>query len=437
MSRAAIAVLRIGDALATAVATYGIPLLVLTTTGSSTLTGVAFVVEWVPRLTAYAVGGPAVDRFRTTVLLRVATWMRAALMAAAAVTLTVTPSGTPATAVVLATGATSALLGQVTFMGTEALGADLTRQAHDGGHRIQAWRVGIDQGALLAAPLLGGLLLLAGPAALLSTAAALSAATALTTHLVRDVGGNSPGERRRTVWEGLATGCRTVRTIPALAWLVTGLIASNFAVAVFQASSPIILLHAFGRDSVQTGAVWSLAGVAALGTVSLCGHAIDRWGLWPIGALAAGAACLACLTAASAVNFPIYVVSVAVLMGAEGATTVVLRTLRARLIPADRFGVTLAATAVLVIAPMPAAGLIVVAVPASALTALLLTAAALQAGVMTASLIGLWRHRATYTPPTPPVRQPASAPHPRRHPHLRHRPQHHAPPHTRHLEGTR
>ncbi|ANZ13411.1 MFS transporter [Streptomyces noursei] len=433
--RRVIAALRTTDALATAIATYGIPLLVLTTTGSSTLTGLAFVVEWGPRLTAYAIGGSALDAFRTITLLRLTSVTRAALLTAAAATLSaLAPAGPAATAVVLATGATSGILGQISFMGTETLGAHLTRQAAHDGHRIQACQVAIDQAALLAAPLLGSLLLLASPQALLVAVALLSALAALTTTLVQDTTADAPPPKRTSVVAGLVTGYRTVRAIPALTWLVIGLMASNFAVGAFQASSPITLLDTFGRSSLQTGAVWSAAGVASLVTLSLCGRAVDRWGLWPVGAAAAAAACLACLTAAVAGTFALYAVSVAVLMGAEGATTVVLRTLRARLIPQDLFGVTFAATAVLVVVPMPVAGLMVAAVPAPSLPALLLAAAALQAFAMTAALIGLWRHRDSYTPPAP---ASASTTGRQRRLFPRCHTQHSTPStNTRHLEGT-
>lgn len=431
MSRADLAALRAADALATAVATYGIPLLVLTTTGSSALTGLAFVTEWVPRLTAYAIGGPAVDRYRTTSLLHATAWARAALMAAAAALAATGPSGHVATTVVMASGAVSGLLGQISFVGTEDLGARLTRQVPEAGHRLQALQVAIDQGALLLAPLLSGLLLLAGPRPVLITVSALSAATALSTRRVRTLDSGTPAPpRHRSTRTALTIGWRTIGAIPALAWLVTGLMASNFAVATFQASSPILLLHQFGRSAVQTGAVWSAAGAAALVTVSLCGRAVDRWGLWPVAAVAATAACLACVTAATAALLPLYAASVAVLVGAEGAITVVLRTLRARLIPADRFGATFAATAVLVIAPMPVAGLLVATVPTADLKALLLAAAAVQAAAMTVALTGLRRHRSAYTAPTPehintpeePPSLTASA---------------HTPGQSPHLEGTR
>lgn len=56
-------VMRAADALAGATATYAIPLLALITTGSTALTGFAFLLEWSPRLAAFTFAGSLVDRW--------------------------------------------------------------------------------------------------------------------------------------------------------------------------------------------------------------------------------------------------------------------------------------------------------------------------------------------------------------------------------------
>jgi hypothetical protein len=98
-------------------------------------------------------------------------------------------------------------------------------------------------------------------------------------------------------------------------------------------------------------------------------------------------------------GFAVYTAAVAVLMAAEGALTVVLRTLRSRLIPVTAFGSTLAVTIILVLLPLPVAGALVAAVPAAGLPHLLLACAALQGVVLAACFGGLRRHRAACEPP--------------------------------------
>ncbi|MEU5900338.1 MFS transporter [Streptomyces venezuelae] len=395
--------MRATDALATSITRYAIPLLVLITTRSASLTGVAFLLEWLPCLAAFTLGGPLVDRFRADRVLKAAAIARSVLLLAAAVLLlALPPAGTAATVVVMALGAGAGLLSHTSFVAVETLGADLSRQAGDQAHRVQAVQIGIDQSALLAGPLVVGILLMTGQAwPVLTVAAALSLAAAVTA--VRTV---NPARPAATVDAGvidqLRTGWCTVRGIPALCWLLVGLIASNLAVAVAQASAPITLVQHFGTSTLTVGTIWSAAGVVALAAVAASRRAIDRHGLWPVGAAAAATACVACFAAALAGHLALYAVAIAILMAGEGALTVVLRTLRARLIPPHAFGATLSVTIVLIILPMPAAGALVALLPSAALPALLLVCAAVQALAMALAFRGLWHHRHTYTAPVAP-----------------------------------
>lgn len=122
--------------------------------------------------------------------------------------------------------------------------------------------------------------------------------------------------RHPSVLSSLRTGWRTVLAIPALTCLVAGLIASNLAVAVAQASAPITVLQAFGGSSLTVGAVWSAAGVLSLSAVAVSRQLVDRYGLWPVGAAAAGTACVACFAIALAPELVSYAVAIGVMMAA-------------------------------------------------------------------------------------------------------------------------
>ncbi|MFI5702544.1 MFS transporter [Streptomyces xanthochromogenes] len=402
--------MRASDALANQTATYAIPLLILVTTRSTALTGAAFLLEWLPRLMAFTIGGPLVDRFRADRVFRTAALARMLLCATAACALAVVPAaGTVATVIVMTVGAAGGLLSQACFVAVETLGAHASRAAGTDAHRVQSVQIGIDQSALLAGPLLGGLLLAVGPTLMLTVVAALSAAAAST--ITAPPSADSAASGVRAVAASLRTGWRTVRGIPALAWLVTGLFASNLALAVIQASAPITVITSYGHSSIAVGTVWSAAGLVSLAAVAACRRAIDHFGLWPVGAAGAATACAACLATALAPNLGVYAVTIGALMAGEGALTVVLRTLRARLIPAAVFGSTLSVTIVLIVVPMPVAGALVAVLPASALPGLLLTCAVLQGLAMALAFRGLWHHRASYAPrPTAPNPAPASIP---------------------------
>ncbi|MFJ9033654.1 MFS transporter [Streptomyces sp. NPDC102274] len=351
------------DAGASAMTTYGIPLLVLATTGSASLTGLAFALEWIPRLSAFALAGTMVDRYGTTAVFRLATVARALIVLAAAVVLPAQNGGPGSTLTVMALAAATGVLTEFSYIAAETAGSAAAREAGARAHRVQSVLIGIDQVSTLTGPALAAVLLdRSGPAGMLLTLAGFSLlAAALTPQQP------APTVASAAAVKGLRTGWRTLRSLPALCWLVGGLVVSNLAVGVLQAAAPVIVVKQLGHSSTDVGLVWSAAAVASLTAVTLCRTAIDRWGLWPVGALSAIIAAGATLAVAQAHTYSTYLILIAVLMAGEGGLTVVLRTLRSRLIPAEAFSATLSLTILLLLLPFPLAGLLVAAVPPASL----------------------------------------------------------------------
>ncbi|WP_078648278.1 MFS transporter [Streptomyces leeuwenhoekii] len=361
--------------------TYGIPLLVLATTGSAALTGLAFALEWFPRIGAFTVAGTVVDRFGTARVFRAACVTRALAVLAAALLLSGLEAGAPATVTVMVLAAVTGFLTEFSYVAAEAAGGKASRAAGDRAHRVQSVLLAIDQSAMLAGPLVSGLLLEhGGPAAMLSTLAGFSLLAA--TLCPRQTTLPSGAAAKKS---GLRAGWRTLRSLPALAWLIGGLVVSNCAVGLLQAAMPVIVVTELGRSSADAGMIWSVAALASLLAITAARRAIDRWGLWPAGATAAALAAAATLAVAHADTYRGYLLLIAVLMAGEGGLTVVLRTLRSHLIPSHVFGSTLAVTILLLLLPFPAAGLLVAAVPAAQLGHAITVVALLQAlGLATA-----------------------------------------------------
>ncbi|AXG80783.1 MFS transporter [Streptomyces paludis] len=370
---------RTADALAFAMSTYGIPLLVLATTHSAALTGTAFVLEWVPRLAAFGWAGSLVDRRGAAIVFHLASLGRALALAAGAVLLHLHPSGTVASVTVMTLAAATGVLTEFSYVAAETAGAAAGRRAGVRAHCVQAALLGIDQTARLAGPALTGLLLLAGPPPTLAVTTLLSllaALLALRTPPSPVVPARAPKERPGA---GLLTGWRSIRSLPALGWLITGLALSNLATGLLQAAGPVIVVQHFGQSTTAVGLVWSAAAGATLLSATLCRFALDHLGLWPVGATCAALASLACFAVAQAPDYLPYLVLVAILMAADGGMTVVLRTLRSRLIPQEKFGTTLSTTILILLLPFPVAGVLTALTPPDALSHVITACAALQA----------------------------------------------------------
>ncbi|MBP2341862.1 MFS transporter [Streptomyces virginiae] len=375
--------------------TYGIPLLVLAVTDSATLTGIAFMLEWVPRLGAFALAGAAVDRFGSTRVLRIASVLRALVVLAAALVLP-TIGGTAAIATVMLLAALTGVLTEFSYIAAETAGGAASRDAGGHAHRVQAVLLGIDQGATLAGPALAGVLLqYTGATGMLLTIAACSLLGAALAPRQRPAW---PQDTPVPVAQGLRIGWRTLRSLPALGWLCVGLVLSNTAIGLVQAAGPVLVIQQLGGTSSQVGLVWSAAAVASLAMVALARFAIDRAGLWPVGATAAALASLACLALAAADTYTTFLVLVALLMAGEAGMTVVLRTLRARLVPAEVFGSTLSLIILLLLAPFPLAGALVALTPPDLLGHAITACAVLQAAGLAVSFAKLRTHPATRRP---------------------------------------
>ncbi|NUO41018.1 MAG: MFS transporter [Streptomyces sp.] len=371
------------DAAAFAMATYGIPLLVLATTNSAALTGLAFALEWIPRLGAFAFAGALVDRHGTTTVLRYASVARALVVLAAAYLLPQQEAGLGATVTVMVLAASTGILTECSYIAVETAGGVASREAGARAHRVQSVLLGIDQVATLSGPALAGLLLQwTGATGMLLVIAVFSLLTSVLAprqHLRPEPAVAQP------VGKGLRTGWSTLRALPALGWLVAGLTVSNLAVGLLQAAAPVIIVKQLGHSTADVGFIWSVAAVASLGAVLLCRKAIDRFGLWPVGVVSATIAATACLAVSVAGTYHAYLALIAVLMAGEGGMTVVLRTLRSRLIPADVFGATLSLTILLLLLPFPVAGVLVALVPPAELGHVITLCAVLQAaGLFTA-----------------------------------------------------
>ncbi|MFI5744261.1 MFS transporter [Streptomyces anulatus] len=379
---AGIYVPRAADAAASAMTTYGIPLLVLATTGSPVLTGLAFALEWIPRLAAFAAAGTLVDRYGVARVFRLAALARALVVMTAAFVLATSAGGPTGTITVMVLAAVSGVATECTFIASETAGGAASRQAGRRAHRVQSVLMAIDQTATLAGPVAAGLLLhWSGAVGMLSILGGLCllGTVLVPRHTLTAATSSVP------IAGGLRTGWSTLRSLPALVWLVAGLALSNFAAGILQAAMPIIIVTDLGRSSADAGLIWSAAAVASLLAITATRTAIDRWGLWAVGAVAATIAATATLAVSQAHTYNGYLVLIAVLMAGEGGMVVVLRTLRSQLIPADVFGSTLSVTALLLLAPFPVAGLLVAAVPPGHLGHAITGAAILQAlGLATA-----------------------------------------------------
>lgn len=365
---------RLADATASSMATYGIPLLVLGTTNSASLTGIAFVLAWAPRLCTFGLAGMAVDRYGPARVFRLAAAARALVVAGVAPALAMTDDDMTLGPVMLLAACVGCLT-QFSYIAAESVGAVASRDAGDAGHRVQSVLLGIDQAAALVGPAAGGFLLQwDGSSGMLAVIGGLSTLAAAIAPGMR----RAPAHVTAPAAQGWRTGWSTLRALPALMWLVAGLAFSNLALGLLEAATPVIVVKNLGRSSASVGVIWSCAAAASLLAVTVCRFMIDRWGLARVGRFAAVVTSVPCLLIGHADSYRTYLALIAVFMAGDSMLAVVLRTLRSRLIPVGVFGSTLSVTVLLLLLPYPLAGLLMAVVGPAAIHTLITFCAVLQ-----------------------------------------------------------
>ncbi|MGW5363277.1 MFS transporter [Actinopolymorpha pittospori] len=356
-------VVRSADSLATALLQAAVPLMVLQVTGSVAWSGVAFVLEWIPRVVSLGSVGPLIDRVGARAVM---VWAGAGRVVMVALVLLALLAGGGGLVLALL-GAVAGVVAAMGFVSAETIGAEVARRS-DAPHRVQAVLTNIDQAALLLGPLLAGLLLLVGHTPPLVTVCAISAAgVAVTLRIPRPAKarGDSPSPVA-----AMGLGARVMWRIPPLRWVILAVAALNALMAVVQAVTPALVTRGFDESTAAAGILWSVSAAVAMPAVAFAGRAVGRIGLWVVGATAAGIACLAGLAAAVASSFALYAIAIAVLAAAEGGAIVFLRTVRTALIPAEVFGAAMSVMALVALLPYPVAGALLVLVPETQLFAL-------------------------------------------------------------------
>ncbi|MFB6962827.1 MFS transporter [Streptomyces sp. NPDC056309] len=391
------------DALAYSMATYAMPLVVLATTGSASLTGLAFALEWIPRVAAFGIAGTLVDRSGAAIVSFIASLARALLVAGAAAILIVLPPGTTETITVMALAAVTGALTQFSFIANEAVGAVISRQTQGQSHKVQSALIGIDQTATLIGPALGGVLLLTGPTRMLACLSVLSFASAALALQTPPTPLRTARRDAPAPGGGLREGWQTLRSLPSLRQLVAGLACSNLTLGLLQSASPILVEDRFGHSPAAAGALWSIAAAATLVAVACCRASLDRLGLWGVGAISATIAAAASLAVPQAPSYTGYVTLIALFMAADGGLTIVLRTLRSQVIPPAAFGTTLSLTILLLLLPFPLAGILLALTPPPYLNSLIGACALLQALTLLVTFLRL-RNDPALRARTPPPR---------------------------------
>jgi MFS family permease len=355
--------LRFCDGLATTTLAFAVPLMIYHATQSLTWSGLAFFIEWVPRIITLPISSPFVDALGSRRVFMVTNVLRAVVLGISTALVVLFPHAWP---LLLAIAVVTGVLAQCSFVAAEHLGVHITEKSVQ---KTQSIQVGIDQAVQVLGPVLGGMLfwfgqriVLAGVGALASIAAGWAySLSATTTH--------TP-QARQSVLAGFKTGWRGIMTNQSLRMVVAGTAAFNVLLGIILASTPALTAQRYGSTEQDVSLLWACGALAAICAVFLLNTLGKRINLAVLSLWAGLLAIVAAIAAALAPSFVMYTAAIALFMAMDGMYAVFIRTARAHIVPSAEYGVTVGVIVLLSVIPFPLAGLLTAATPEQHMPAL-------------------------------------------------------------------
>ncbi|MFJ4498636.1 MFS transporter [Streptomyces sp. NPDC088864] len=335
-----------------------LPVLAYQATGELSWSGLVLAAQWVPRLLSLPVAGHLADRFPEQRIYRANDLVRVGLGVVAAVLTVVLES--QAFAVVIVFALLAGICCEQVLVAGEKLAGSLV--APEDMHRAQSVLSGIEQGTLLLAPVVGGALLLTGPLPIVMVVAGLfGVSLLLSLGLPRGAGTAAPepapagGGAARRLLADAVTGVRNVVRIPVLRTIVLATMCVNVMLGVIQGVAPA-LADRYGRNEGALGLVYSAAGLVAMVTLTAAPRLIRRYGFLGVAAVSTVVQGVVFVALGPTTGFFFFAGLVAVFMAGDSVFSVVIRTLRLRVVASEEFGRTVAAVSLLNFLSLPLAG---------------------------------------------------------------------------------
>ena len=343
-----------------------LPVLAYRATGSLSWTGAMVAMQWAPRLLSLPVAGLLADRFPERRVYVVNDVLRFGLGVLACTWAVAVPGA--AYGVVIGFALVAGVACEQVLVAGEKMAGSLVPM--DAMHRAQSVLSGIEQGALLLAPMLGGLLILLGAVPTVFVLTVLfGTSLTLTLTLPRGAGAQRESqvvEAAAAPWRhlvgDLVAGVRNVVKVAVLRYVVLATMCVNIMLGVIQSVAPTLVMGRYGHSEGALGTVYSGAALVAMLTLTTVPRLIGKFGLIRIGVVSAVLQGVAFTMMGPTIGFLFFAAMTAVFMAGDSVFSVIIRTLRLRVVPAEEFGRTVAAISMLNFVSLPLAGLLLAGV---------------------------------------------------------------------------
>ncbi|QSN61119.1 MULTISPECIES: MFS transporter [unclassified Caballeronia] len=316
---------------------FAVPLTIFKSTGDLKYSGLAFVIEWVPRIIFFPLAGFVADRLKPSHLFSGIEFGRAFVLAVA---LALIASGVSKFAVLSVMMAILSIAYILSFVGSEAmlprnLDASELPKAHS---MLQA----VEQITQVAGPALAALisvwdglnpLLLIGAAMFGGASLILFGFETQSLPTTQSFSLRALRHSNRQAF-GVLMQNKVLFYLSALTWVV------NLVYGAALVVSAAVVVKVLGLPESSFGMLQTAAAVASIGACAVVPRIARKFGLPVLGITSFCAMIFAGLVLALSKEYVVYLVGYSALMACDGAFSIYIRTVRSQLIPKEHLGIT-------------------------------------------------------------------------------------------------
>jgi MFS family permease len=337
---------------------YIVPIIVFKQTGSLKMSGIAFTIEWLPRLVSLPLSGAIADRFDKRLVFFISDLSRA-LCCLFAFWVALENWSFSFLLIVFLSGAVG-FFHEMSFVALEGTIPFFLKTGDL--PKAQSILQGIDQTAQTFGPGLAACLSMFLPLQVLFLIfAILFSFSALNVHFMifLESEDKTPMNKIGKLGKAMAIGIRLVATTPALRCLVFLTILVNLIVGIALSASAGHIQLQFGRPESDFGIMSSVAGGCGVVSFFIMPWIFRHVRLEVVGLLGFSTVYICGIVMGIANNFSVYALGFVGMMISVGFVNVFTRTVRVWFIPKDRLSTTIGVIVLLNFTALPIAGLFV------------------------------------------------------------------------------
>ncbi|KJV26725.1 SetB [Aquitalea magnusonii] len=316
---------------------FVVPLAIFKSTGNIKYSGLAFMIEWLPRIVFFPLAGFFVDRLNPKYLLSGVDAGRALVLLGA---LTLIVSGASTFAVLSLMMALLSIAYILNFVAGEAL-LPRNLEAH-ALPKANSLMQGVDQITQIMGPAMAAVISVwGGLTPILLAGSGLFACSALLQSTLRSQ--SMPAQHSFSLGDIYESNRLALRVLldnkvlfhlSALTWVV------NLVYGAALVVSASVVLKAFALPESYFGVLQTTAAITSIVTFGLVPRFAQRFGISTLGVTSFCAMILAGLILAVSSHYTMYLLGYAALMAFDGVFSVYIRTVRSQIIPKEHLGKT-------------------------------------------------------------------------------------------------